>query len=59
MLLEQIRGLHKEFLLGDVNPSAGVALFIQVWAEHHIAGTDKPFAEFLQKSSGSRKKPSK
>jgi hemerythrin len=51
ILLEQIRGLHQEFLSGDVSPSPGVALFIQVWAEHHIAGTDKPFAEFILRSS--------
>jgi hemerythrin-like metal-binding protein len=51
ILLEQIRGLHQEFLSGDVSPSAGVALFIQVWVEHHIAGRDKPFAEFILKSN--------
>ena len=51
MLLEQIQVLHREFLSGDVNPGAGVSLFIQVWAENHIAGTDKPFAEFILKSN--------
>ena len=56
MLLEQIRVLQQEFLSGDVSPSPGIALFIQVWAEHHIAGIDKPFAEFILESGGSRKK---
>ena len=55
ILLEQIRGLHQEFLSGDVSPSAGVALFIQVWVEHHIAGRDKPFAEFILKSNDAAK----
>jgi hemerythrin len=50
-LLEQIRALHQEFLSGDVSPSPGIALFIQVWAEHHIGGTDKAFAEFILKSN--------
>jgi hemerythrin-like metal-binding protein len=56
ILLEQIRVLHQELLSGDVSPSPGLALFIQVWAEHHIAGTDKPFAEFILRSSDSRKR---
>ena len=53
MLLEQMRALHQELVSGDVSPGKGVALFIQVWAEHHIAGTDKPLAEFILKSNGS------
>jgi hemerythrin len=59
ILLDQIRDLHREFLAGEVNAGPGVALFLQVWAEHHIAGTDKPLAEFLLKSSAPRKKSPK
>ena len=57
ILLEQIRGLHQEFLSGSASPGAGVALFVQVWVEHHIAGRDKQFAEFTLKSNDSRQKP--
>ena len=55
ILLDQIRDLHREFLAGEVNAGPGVALFLQAWAEHHIAATDKPLAEFLLKSSDTRK----
>jgi len=58
-LLEQIRVLRQEFLAGDVSPSPGLALFIQVWAEHHISRTDRPFAEFMLGPGDARKKPPK
>lgn len=47
-LLEQAKLVQREFSTGEISPSRGVTLFLEVWAEHHIASSDRRLAEFMK-----------
>jgi hemerythrin-like metal-binding protein len=57
MLLDEAQTLRHEFSSGQVAPGDCVTLFLDAWAEHHIARCDRPFAKFFQVAQAGKAKP--